>query len=424
MAESDGLTHRDAAAQIGELVADLCDERRRADLASAVRALLDQLASPARVIVTGEFKQGKSSLVNALCGQPVCPVDDDVATAIPTIVRYEPESTAAAIFTSETADLTERKPLEFEDLPAWIREDGQQVTVAGLTAVDVALPSTLLRSGLTLIDMPGTGGMATPQAAMALAAVLPTCDAAVVVSDAGQPVTASEAEHVETIRNRLDAVLVTKTKIDIHRTWEVVVALDDQTFRALDVPVIGISAELARRARASQDRELAVESRLPEVSVWLQRVAGETRDRTALGVVAAALEACAHVATPLEQEAATLRDPAGHAERAAQLEAATAEATRLRGAASRWQQVLGDAMGDITTDLGDDLRSRFRGLITAAEEALDQADPATVWVEFEPELRRLITTAASDYQLAVHDRLVACRAARRGRVLRGGSGGR
>ena len=41
-----------------------------------------------RVLVVGEFKQGKSQLVNALVNAPVCPVDDDIATAVPTVVRH------------------------------------------------------------------------------------------------------------------------------------------------------------------------------------------------------------------------------------------------------------------------------------------------------------------------------------------------
>ena len=41
-----------------------------------------------RVLVVGEFKQGKSMLVNGLVGAPVCPTFDDIATAVPTMVRY------------------------------------------------------------------------------------------------------------------------------------------------------------------------------------------------------------------------------------------------------------------------------------------------------------------------------------------------
>ena len=217
-----------------------------------MRAALDQLAAPVRVVVTGEFKQGKSTLVNALCGTDVCPVDDDVATAVPTLVRYGAEPSANVILASETADGASRRPLAFEDLPSWIREDGQQVTAAGLTAIDVAVPSTLLRAGLSLVDMPGTGGMATPQAAMALSAILPTCDAAIVVSDAGQPITASEAEHIDTIRERVDDVLLAKTKIDIHPSWARVVTSDETIMRSHGASTVGVSPALALRARRGQ----------------------------------------------------------------------------------------------------------------------------------------------------------------------------
>ena len=40
------------------------------------------------VCVVGEFKKGKSALINALLGTPVCPVDDDFATMAVTVVSY------------------------------------------------------------------------------------------------------------------------------------------------------------------------------------------------------------------------------------------------------------------------------------------------------------------------------------------------
>jgi hypothetical protein len=40
--------------------------------------------------VVGEFKQGKSLLVNALVGAPVCPVHDDIATSVATVVSHAP----------------------------------------------------------------------------------------------------------------------------------------------------------------------------------------------------------------------------------------------------------------------------------------------------------------------------------------------
>ena len=49
------------------------------------------------IVVAGEFKQGKSSLVNALVGAPVCPVDDDAATAVPTFVRHGEKAGASCL---------------------------------------------------------------------------------------------------------------------------------------------------------------------------------------------------------------------------------------------------------------------------------------------------------------------------------------
>ena len=50
------------------------------------------------MLIVGEFKQGKSSLVNALLNATVCPVDDDIATAVPTSVRCAVEAEAAVLY--------------------------------------------------------------------------------------------------------------------------------------------------------------------------------------------------------------------------------------------------------------------------------------------------------------------------------------
>src|SRR3954463_11327381 len=66
-----------------DLVARLETERRRA------------LRGSCTVLVVGEFNKGKSSLVNALLNARVCATDADVATAVPTMVRYGDQLTAA-----------------------------------------------------------------------------------------------------------------------------------------------------------------------------------------------------------------------------------------------------------------------------------------------------------------------------------------
>src|ERR687893_1919937 len=71
----------------------------RPDLNDRLALTRKRLADPSfHVFVVGEFKQGKSSLVNALLNAPVCPVDDDIATSVPTAIRYGDKPRAAVVF--------------------------------------------------------------------------------------------------------------------------------------------------------------------------------------------------------------------------------------------------------------------------------------------------------------------------------------
>src|SRR5690606_24260135 len=93
------------ASSVVDLGLQACEAYGRGDLASRLAAAKRRLADPAvHIVVAGEFKQGKSSLVNALLGANVCPVDDDVATAVPTYVRYGQQPRAELLFTGESPD--------------------------------------------------------------------------------------------------------------------------------------------------------------------------------------------------------------------------------------------------------------------------------------------------------------------------------
>ena len=48
--------------------------------------------------IVGEFKRGKSTMVNALLQTAVCPVDADEVTVVPTLVRYGETPGATAYF--------------------------------------------------------------------------------------------------------------------------------------------------------------------------------------------------------------------------------------------------------------------------------------------------------------------------------------
>src|SRR4029453_18158873 len=119
--------------------------------------LVDRLSSAltrtdrdaATVLVVGEFKAGKSSLVNALVGTDVCPVDDDVATAAVTVVRHYHVPAAAAVWIRDGEAQTD--VIAVEDAAALVVEDSG-TDRDELARVGLGVPSGLREEGLGLRD--------------------------------------------------------------------------------------------------------------------------------------------------------------------------------------------------------------------------------------------------------------------------------
>src|SRR5919112_1612817 len=79
--------------------------------------------------LAGLVKQGKSKLINALVNAPACPVADDIATSVPTVVQYGDTASAAILVPRAGSDATdeaniERRPVPIADLPSYVSERG------------------------------------------------------------------------------------------------------------------------------------------------------------------------------------------------------------------------------------------------------------------------------------------------------------
>ena len=138
---------------------ELAKKGERADLQRRLEQTRKRLKDPTtRVIVVGEFKQGKSQLINALVHAPVCPIDDDVATSVPTVVKQGDPASAVILVPkdgSESADgegELERRPIALEELAQHVSERGNPGNERRLAAAEVLLPRKVLDGGLALVD--------------------------------------------------------------------------------------------------------------------------------------------------------------------------------------------------------------------------------------------------------------------------------
>ncbi|UKA74738.1 dynamin family protein [Arthrobacter sp. FW306-07-I] len=407
------------AGQLGKLVeqglqlvgsGDRTDLRRRLEQASA------RLRDPSiRVIVVGEFKQGKSKLINALVNAPVCPVDDDIATSVPTVVRYgepasaavlvpAPDNFAADIFTAEdpAGDAAgggiERRPVALTDLPAFVSEQGNPGNSRKIAAAEVCLPRRLLTGGLSIIDSPGVGGMGSTHTLTTLTA-LPTADAMLLVSDASQEYTEPELRFLRQAMRITPSVAAILSKTDLYPDWRRVAELDrahlDQV--APDIPLLPLSADLRLEAARLQDSELNDESGYPALVAHLRNdVVGKAERIQRRSVSQDLLSVTGNLRLSLQSELDALENPGGTPQMLAELEQARAEADHLRKRSARWQLTLSDGINDLIADMEYDLRDRLRGIQREAENAIDQGDPGPVWPQFSQWLEECVAAAVSD----------------------------
>lgn len=254
---------------LAELRASLATELRvggRDDLAAIVDDLrTDARGDAVRVVVCGETKRGKSTLVNSLVGRPLLsPVGDDVTTACWLELRYGDHDEAYAVLADPDAlGAPSRKPID-------IREIEQYAAVREVTdpvlGVEVRVNVPLLRD-IVLVDTPGVGGLHAGHARTTLAA-LRQADVLLFVCDATQPILAPEVTFLREATMRVPAIFIAATKTDVNPDFEVVVAetrtrlTSEPALRA--VPVFPVAATLATKAAEVEDQRVA--ARLAELS--------------------------------------------------------------------------------------------------------------------------------------------------------------
>jgi hypothetical protein len=371
-------------------------------LASARRLLTD---STVMVHVVGEFKQGKSSLVNALLMAPICPVDDDIATAVSTEVRYAEKVCASASFESLEGSGGEgwTENISPSEIAAYVSEVGNPGNTRRLRSVTVGIDRPLLASGLALVDTPGVGGLGSIQNAAALS-TLPQSHAVLFVSDASQELTAAELRFLGTVQDLCPTVVMILSKTDLYPHWEQVLRLDRAHLerRQIALEVLPLSSEVRGRAARTSDQEMNNESGFPPLVRRLGEVVTNA-ERLALDAVTA------HVISAVDQleivaraHRAALIDPEALDALIGELTAAKQRADALRERSARWQQLLQDGFSDIASDIDFDLRDRSRTVLHEAEATISEGDPAKNWEEFEAWLRqRLAAEALENYAIFV-----------------------
>jgi small GTP-binding protein len=188
------------------LLADglLADTPRRHLAAARTRVAEDRF----NLVVLGEFKRGKSTLINAVLGRNVLPTGVVPLTSVVTTISAGDDDRLRVCFHDGHE---EERPLG--ELAEYVTEARNPANRLGVELARVELEHELLRAGLELVDTPGIGSIHSHNTEVARG-FLPRVDAALCVLDAGQPLSEGERELFREAAERVPRLLLAINKID------------------------------------------------------------------------------------------------------------------------------------------------------------------------------------------------------------------
>ncbi len=163
-----------------------------------------------RIAVVGQFKRGKTSLLNALLGETdLLPVGTLPFTSILTIVQQGSQNAAEVVFRSGA-----RRQISLDELKDYATDAGNPDNQKMVEHVDVFCAADILEDGVCFVNSPGFGSLSDQNTQTAYD-YLPRIDAAIFVTSPEPPLTAAEMEFLKKLSSTTKKVFVVMSKVDL-----------------------------------------------------------------------------------------------------------------------------------------------------------------------------------------------------------------
>ena len=249
-----------------------------------IQELLVKLAQDRfNLVVVGQFKRGKSSLMNAIIGRDLLPTGYLPLTSAITSLCYGPKDRAMLKFKGWM--LEDEIPLT--ELREYITEEGNPGNVKGLLYAQIEIPSAFLRRGLYFIDTPGIGS-SRHENTQTTYDFLPEADALIFVTSVEGPLTETEEQFLRDIQKYQRKLFVVVNKIDllgvdeldevIHYIRREIVKVSGASFLRL----FPLSAKQGIQAKLIKDEVMLASSGLKEFEVALEQFLAEQKEQSFL----------------------------------------------------------------------------------------------------------------------------------------------
>lgn len=359
------------------------------------------------VVVAGEFKQGKSSLMNALLNESgFFPVDIDIATCLVSSITYGDQEKITVLLGEPGQE--KQKQIRREEIPDYVTEQRNANNAKKARLLVIETPNPQLKDGLVLVDTPGVGGLNLHHTE-ATYSFLPNADAVLFVSDVLKPLTTVELEFIrERIARHCPTLLFVLTKIDAVPDYSAVLESNREKLAETlqrtpeDILILPVSSRLKQEYLKSGYLEDLEDSRFEALEAELWKMLKERRGKILLMSALNELGlTVAEMKRPLEAEFDALqkhtKEELDAMERKAQ--AASDRQRALTGPDAPWRILMRDGILDVRTQIPALFQEGIVQARRQAERYLDDpqmlAVPETLVGKVEIDLDVLMTEMSS-----------------------------
>ena len=174
------------------------------------------------VVICGEFKQGKSSLINAFIDETnLFPVAVKITTNLVSTIAYAEQEKITVIL----GDIGkgQAKQINRAEIPEYVTEQQNKGNNKKAKMLIIESPNPYLKDGLVLVDTPGTGSLNTEHTALTYS-FIPNADAILFVSDIQAPLKVEDLNFIkESILPHCQNIIFVVTKIDAIANYQKII---------------------------------------------------------------------------------------------------------------------------------------------------------------------------------------------------------
>jgi len=304
MSQENYLSYQGMLTTVTTGVAELgsvCTDLAMTEQADALTQVRDRLQNHVfSVGIMGEFRRGKSTVINALLEQNIVPADIVPTSATLNYVRWSPNKNAEIHFKDGKVQTVGVD--ELSNYVTKITPESEEMAKSVDYAV-VNYPCTFCQNGVQIVDTPGLNDDERMTAISE--SIIPTLDAIIMVLVPGSPFSQSEAEFVRNkvmasdlgriifVVNKIDTVdederdrllqhIKEKIQSSVLEKMEAVYGKESDEYKNAkaklgEIKLLPISARNALKGKMKNDREKWEESGYPEFEAMLSKLLTEER---------------------------------------------------------------------------------------------------------------------------------------------------